>query len=93
MDSNHLVLLKLFDRYSPQKYVIDIYKDGNCIAIFKTDEEGKENIENPDKDIKFDTKLSDIKQGDLDTMMTGRKSLQFDSHEDAEDSYNALFKS
>jgi len=93
MDSNHLVLLKSFDRYSPQKYVIDIYKVGNCVAIFKTDGEGKESIEDPDKDIKFDTKLSDIKEGDLDTMLVGRKSLQFDSREDAEDNYNAVFKS
>lgn len=93
MDSNHVILLKSFDRYSPGKYVIDIFKDGNCIAIFKTDYQGKESIEDADNDIKFETKISDVKEGDLDTILQGRKSLQFDTKEDAIENYKVLFKS
>ena len=91
MDSKHVNFIKSFDRYSPGKYVIDIL-DGNCIAIFKTDYEGKEKIEDPDNDIKFETKVSDVKEGDLDTILQGRKSLQFDTKEDAIENYKVLFK-
>ena len=93
MDSKHVIFLKSFDRYSPGKYVIDIFKDSDCIAIFKTDSQGKENIEDPDNDIKFDTKVSDVKDGDLDIILQGRKSLQFDTKEDAIENYKVLFKS
>jgi hypothetical protein len=93
MDSQQIILLKSFDRYSPQKYVLDIYKEGNCIAIFKTDKEGIQSIEDPDNDIKFDTKITDIKEGDLETFLQGRKSLQFDTKEEAEENYRVLFKS
>lgn len=93
MDSKHVNFLKSFDRYSPGKYVIDIFKDGNCVAIFKTDSQGKESIEDPDNDIKFETKITDVKEGDLDTILLGRKSLQFDTKEDAIENYKVLFKS
>lgn len=91
MDSNHVDFLKTLDRYSPEKYVIDIFKDANCIAIFKTDFQGKESIEDPDNDIKFETKISDVKEGDLDTILQGRKSLQFDTKQDAIENYKVLF--
>ena len=93
MDSKHVNFLKCFDRYSPYKYVIDIYKEGNCIAIFKTDSEGKETIEDPNSDIKFETKISDVREGDLDTITRGQKSLQFDTKEEAIENYKVLFHS
>lgn len=92
MDSNHVNFLKSFDRYSPDKYVIDIFKDSNCIAIFKTDHQGKESIEDPDNDIKFETKISDVREGDLDIILQGQKNLQFDTKEDAVENYKVLFR-
>lgn len=93
MDNNELILIKKLDRYSPNKYVLDIYREGDCLGIFKTDSEGKETIEDPDNDIKFETKISDVKEGDLLTLTQGRKILQFDSKEEAEEYYQITFKS
>ncbi|MBC8062000.1 MAG: hypothetical protein H7Y18_15210 [Clostridiaceae bacterium] len=93
MDSNHVNFIKPFNRYSPEKYVLDIFKEGDCIAIFKTDNEGKEKIEDPDNDIKFETKISDVKEGDIDTFLQGSKSLQFDTKQEAIENYMVLFKS
>ena len=93
MDDKELILIKVLDRYSPEKYVLDIYREGDCLGIFKTDAEGKETIEDPDNDIKFDTKLAQVKEGDMLTLVQGRKILQFNSREEAEEYYQITFKS
>ena len=93
MDGEQVILLRTYERYSPNKYVLDIYKEGNCLAIFKTDKDGNESIEEPDNDIKHDMKIDNLKDGDVDALMQGNKDFQYDTKAEAEEGFNGIFKS
>lgn len=93
MDNDQVIFLRTYDKYSPNKYVLDIYKEGNCIAIFKTDKDGNESIEDPDNDIKSDMKIDNLKDGDIDALMKGNKDFQYNTKAEAEEGFNGIFKS
>lgn len=83
MVNNKIVLIKRENRYAPNKYVVGI-KDG-YIAIFKTDDKGREYIENENKDItNIKTKL--LPKEDVNLLTNGNKDFQFDTREEAEGS-------
>lgn len=83
MANNKIVLIKKENRYAPNKYVLGI-RDG-YIAIFKTDNKGREYIENENKDItNIKTKL--LPKEDIDLLTNGNKDFQFDTREEAEGS-------
>lgn len=88
-----IIFKKICDTYSPNKYIIDIYEQGKCLAIFKTDADGKECIENKLSDIKYDITLDKLKSGDIDMLRDGDSVYQFKTKDEAEGSLNENFRS
>lgn len=92
MSPSSVILVSEVNRYLPDKYVIDIYNN-ECLAIFKTDNNGNEFIEDEKNDIKYDTKISNLRSGDLNYLEKGDPQLQYDSKEAAEESYMEIYRS
>lgn len=80
MTSSEVSMKRAVNRYAPNKYIVGI-KDG-YIAIFKTDKEGNEFIEDSSNDI---TKIrtANLKQGDIDLLQNGSKDFEFNTKDEA----------
>lgn len=89
--SSEVVLLKKINSYSPNKYFLGIYNN-QCVAIFKTDDKGKEFIENYDSDVKTDVKIERLKKGDKDILTNGSPDLQFETKNDAEAAFTEAYR-
>lgn len=86
-----VVLLKKTNRYAPNCYYLGIYND-EYLAIFKTNEDGIGVIEDNDKDIKKDFKVSSLKKADVELLLKGSPELQFNSKFEAEEAFLEAYK-
>lgn len=77
---SEVVLSRKIDSYEPNKYVLGVKND--CLAIYKTDNEGNMYIEDESTDI---TDIEVPTKSDYDLLEKGSKYLQFDSKEEAEE--------
>lgn len=81
MSEKEVVLVREFDKYEPNKYVLGI-KDG-YIAIFKTDKEGNMFIQDERRDI-TDIKTDKLKDEDIKLLTNGDKYFECGSREEAQ---------
>jgi hypothetical protein len=77
--ASEVVLIKKVDSYAPNKYVLGV-KD-ECLAIYKTDDEGNLYIEDESTDI---TDIEPPTKEDFNQLVKGNKVYQFNNKEDAE---------
>lgn len=80
MTSSEVSMKRAVNRYSPNKYVLGI--KGDYIAIFKTDKDGNQFIEDEATDI-TKIRISNLKDGDITMLTNGSKDFQFDTKEGA----------
>lgn len=81
MDSTKIILVKSVDSYAPNKYVFGI-KEGR-LAIYRTDNNGYQYIEDESKDI-TPIRAETLKKLDLELLIKGAKQFEFDTREQAE---------
>lgn len=77
--SSKIILVKEFDKYLPNKYVLGI--KGQYLAIYRTDSNGDMYIENEQTDI-TEKRIDHLKEQDINLLTNGSRYFQCNSREE-----------